>query len=245
SGAAWLGRFCHADPNLHRFVGEHVRDEEALQPDTLFAEVVHLPEGRVGNILSRPVLRGYEIPYLGDSGAPPDRQIPVTDLVLSVRHGRLVLRSASLDREVVPRLTSAHGFSRESLGVYRFLCALQHQGIAARLFLDWGVLRSSPFLPRVTAGRLILSLARWRIEKEELQRFDEAHGTELFREIQRWRSYRRLPRWVALADGDNTLPVDLDNVLSVEAFVSIVKQRQEATLVELFPEPSELLARGP
>ena len=57
SGANLLGRFCHADPELHRRVEEHLRAEEAHRPDAIFAEVVHLPEGRIGNVLCRPVLR--------------------------------------------------------------------------------------------------------------------------------------------------------------------------------------------
>ena len=77
-------------------VETHLRAEEALQPDAIFAEIVHLPEGRIGNILARPVLREYEIPFLGRSGAPPEQQIPVTDLRVSVAGSRVVLRSARL-----------------------------------------------------------------------------------------------------------------------------------------------------
>jgi len=44
SGARLLGRFCHADPRLHQLVEQHVRAEEALQPDAVFAEIVHLPK---------------------------------------------------------------------------------------------------------------------------------------------------------------------------------------------------------
>jgi hypothetical protein len=107
SGARLLGRFCHADPELHRWVVQHVRAEEALQPDAVFAEIVHLPEGRMGNVLARPILRGYEIPYLGRASVPPDRQIPVTDLLVSVSGEQIVLRSARLGRRVLPRLTAS------------------------------------------------------------------------------------------------------------------------------------------
>jgi thiopeptide-type bacteriocin biosynthesis protein len=56
---------------------------------------------------------------------------------------------------------------------------------------------------------------------------------------------RRLPRWIMLADEDNMLPIDLDNVLSVESFVHLVKQRSVAKLVEVFPGPDMLCAHGP
>ncbi len=245
SGAVLLGRFCHADPELRRHVEAHLRAEEALQPEAIFAEIVHLPEeGRLGNILLRPVLRPYEIPYLSPSRVPADRQLPLTDLAVSVVGEQVVLRSARLGRRVIPRLTSAHNFSRGQT-VYRFLCALQGQGSAARWGWDWGPLGDAPFLPRVVSGRLVLSRARWLVGKEELRAFAKAAGAALFAAVRGWRARRRLPRWVALADYDNELPVDLDNVLSVEAFVDAVKGRDKATLVELFPGPDELCARGP
>ncbi len=136
SGAVLLGRFCHADQTLLQLVRAHLRAEEARRPERVFAEIVHLPEGRIGNILCRPVLRDYEIPYLGRSGAPADRQLPVTDLLVSVRDGRIVLHSDRLGREVAPRLTTAHNYTWRSLGVYRFLCALQHQGMPPGLTWD-------------------------------------------------------------------------------------------------------------
>jgi hypothetical protein len=108
SGASLLGRFCHADATLTDRVRAHLRAEEATAPDAVFAEIVHLPEGRIGNILARPVLRDFEIVYLGRSGAPLDRRLPIDDLRLSIEGDRFVLRSARLRQRVIPRLTSAH-----------------------------------------------------------------------------------------------------------------------------------------
>src|SRR5262249_55010048 len=129
SGVTLFGRFCHGDPELRRCVEAHLRAEEALRPEAVFAEVVHLPDGRMGNILCRPVLRGHEIAFLGRSGAASIGQIPLADLYLTLADGRIVLWSRQLGREVIPRLTSAHNFARESLGLYRFLCALQGEGV--------------------------------------------------------------------------------------------------------------------
>lgn len=244
SGAVLLGRFCHADPELRRHVEQHLRAEEALHPEAVFAEIVHLPEGRIGNILARPVLRDYEIPYLGRSGTAAERQLPITDLHLAVRDGRLVLFSARLDREVIPRLTSAHNFLWKSLPIYRFLCALQTQGTAL-LVWDWGILQRAPYLPRITTGKLVLARAQWRAGKDELRSLGAKLGADRFRAFQAWRNARRLPRLVSLADGDNELPLDLDNVLCVETFVDRVKGRDEATLVEVFSTPDLLVASGP
>src|SRR5262249_17485757 len=118
-GATLLGRFCHSDPALHEVVTANIAAEHGLRPDAVFAEAVHLADGRLANISARPVLREHEIVYLGRSGAPADHQLPMTDLLVSVRDGRVVLRSRSLGREVVPRLTNAHNFVTGALGTYR------------------------------------------------------------------------------------------------------------------------------
>jgi thiopeptide-type bacteriocin biosynthesis protein len=244
-GALMLGRFCHADQTLHEFVRAHLRAEEARRPEQLFAEIVHLPDGRTGNVLCRPVLREYEIPYLGRSGAPADRQIPVTDLLVSVRNDRIVLRSRRLGREVVPRLTTAHDEDWRNLGVYRFLCALQRQDVVSELTWDWGPLREAPFLPRVVSGRLVLSRARWNLTEADLRALGQARGADQFAAVQAWRAERRLPRYVALVDRDHQLVIDLDNVLSVAALTHQLRGRGQAVLVEMFPDPDALCVTGP
>jgi thiopeptide-type bacteriocin biosynthesis protein len=239
-----LGRFCHADPALAREMVELLETEARHEPEAIFAEIVHLPEGRLGNILLRPVLRSHEITYLGRSGAPMDRQIPATDVMLSLENGRLVLRSARLGRRVIPRLTTAHYVER-SLGVYRFLCLLQHEGVGAGVRWEWGALETAPFLPRVRAGRLILSLARWRMTPADAKRLIAARGAERYRRVQEWRGRHRLLRWVALVEGDNRLPVDLDNILSVEAFAHLLKADRAAVLEEVHLGPDDLCVEGP
>ncbi len=245
SGARLLGRFLHADQELHQLVQAHLTAEEAVHPERVFAEVVHLPEGRVGNILSRPALRGYEIPYLGRSGAPADRQLPLSDLLVSVQGERIMLRSRRLGSEVVPRLTTAHNHIGRGLGVYRFLCALQFQQVTPGIMWDWGPLALVPFLPRVVSGRVILSRARWNLGEAELAAFREPRGARQFAAVQRLREQLRLPRYLALADGDNELLIDLDNVLSLEALAHEVRGRMSAPLVEMIPGPDQLCASGP
>ena len=242
SGARLLGRFCHGDPRLTESVRAHLRAEEALHPDRVYAEIAHLPEGRTGNILLRPLLREYEIPWLGRSGAPADRRIAPSDLLVSVVDGEIVLRSCRLRRRVVPRLTSAHDH-RHGIGVYRFLCALEGQGVRAGPMWDWGPLDAAPFLPRVVSGRLVLSRARWTIRRDELEGLGagDARG---FRAMQALRAARGLPRWIALVDGDNVLPVDFDNALAFASLAHLVRDRDVVAFQELYPPPGSMPAVG-
>jgi thiopeptide-type bacteriocin biosynthesis protein len=244
SGARMLGRFCRGDRELLAHVERHLRDEEALRSGAVFAEIVHLPEGRLGNVLARPVLRAFEIPFLGRSGAPPDRQLPLTDLNVAVDGARVVLLSERLGREVLPRLTSAHNYTHRSLGVYRFLCSLQTQGVSGSKAWSWGPLETMPFLPRLRSGRIVLSRARWVLGSPELDRLT-AKGADGFRELRDLRTELRLPRFVALADADAELRTDLDNPLSVDALLDLLRGRNRARLIEAWPEPERMCVTGP
>ncbi|MFC2118217.1 lantibiotic dehydratase family protein, partial [Bacteroidota bacterium] len=112
AGAANLNaRFCHADVNMQSHVDEVVKKEQLFFGDKILAEIVHLPEARTGNILLRPVLRDYEIPYLAKSGINKKYQIQPGELKISVnKEGRIILRSEKLNKEILPRLTTAHNY---------------------------------------------------------------------------------------------------------------------------------------
>jgi thiopeptide-type bacteriocin biosynthesis protein len=248
SGANLLGRFCHAHDALTTCVKKHVQAEEDAKSgeNVVFAEVAHLPEGRVGNILYRPVLRHYEIPFLAASRTPRDRQISVSDLLVSVENDRVILRSRRLGCQVLPRLTSAHSYSHgRNLKLYKFLCLLQGQGVAGTLAWNWGILDQVPFLPRVVIGNIVLAPARWRISKDVIRKLSSGRGPERLRGIHEWRVGAELPRFVLLAEADNRLLIDFENVLSIETLIEYIKNRESAMLLEMFPGPDGLCAHGP
>ena len=243
-GATFLGRFCHSDPALLELVRAHLAAEEALQPHALFAEIVHLADGRLANISARPVLRGHEIVFLGRSAAPRENQIEVGDLAVSVRGGRVVLRSMRLGREIVPRLTNAHNFSNRSLGTYRFLATLQHQDQRRIAFGATG-LDALPYVPRIRHGRVILRAAQWRILGTALAPLIAAKDGARVRAMRTLRTQLGLPRWICIEDGDHVLPVDLDNALALDSFAHLVRGKGVVHATELWPESSRLVARGP
>jgi class I lanthipeptide synthase len=78
-----------------------------------------------------------------------------------------------------------------------------------------------------------------------LKEMRHSSDQQLFQRVQKLRLKRNLPRWIIFSDGDHRLPVDLDNVLSVETFAHLVCKREEAILLELFPEPDPECAHGP
>jgi thiopeptide-type bacteriocin biosynthesis protein len=122
---------------------------------------------------------------------------------------------------------------------------LQGQGVIGGLSWSWGPLDAAPFLPRITAGRVVLSRAGWWMTAQEIEKLGKAEGMARFAAVREWMADRGLPRLVALADGDNELLVDLDNALSVDTFLDVIKGRDRARLFEFFPEPDRLCAHGP
>jgi lantibiotic biosynthesis protein len=246
SGANTVGRFCHLDPELEAGVRRHLREEEACRPDALFAEIVHLPEGRLGNILARPLLREYELAYLGRSGADECKVLGAEDLLVSVSGKRVTLRSRRLGREVIPRLTTAHAhMNPKNLSVYRFLGALQSQGVHSSWRWTWGMLDNAPRLPRVRCGKVVLAPAAWTLTRSHLEPLAKGSPASRVRALREWRERTKAPRFLALTDEDNELPVDFDNALSLEAFAQIVKNRPSCRLVELISGEDCLVAHGP
>ena len=78
-GANLLARFSHTDEKIGQFVEKITNKEQDLMPEVILAEIVHLPESRVGNILSRPHLRRYELLYLSNSDLPQEQLIDISD----------------------------------------------------------------------------------------------------------------------------------------------------------------------
>jgi len=150
-----------------------------------------------------------------------------------------------LGREVIPRLSNAANYYSNGADVYRFLAKLQDQSVQGGAW-TWGALEKEPQLPRVVHGRWIFSLATWNLGKAELEGLRKA-GTprERFKVVQELKLKRTLPRHILLRDGDNELPVDLENPLSVEAFYNIIRKRDQITLSEDFPGAENLVASGP
>lgn len=232
SGANLLGRFCHLHEDIHRMTADITASEAVLLPaSTVFAEIIHLPQDRIGNILLRPVLREYEIPFLGNSGAEADRQIRVDDLMVSVRNGRVLLRSRSLNKYVIPRLSTAHNFMFNSLPVYQFLCELQWQQSFRGLFFEEN--NDAAFNPEIRYKHIIVQRARWKLTKEDVKDLP-ATESALPDYISEWRKKRGLPQQLLLLDQDNELLIDCRYPESFRMLVAAIQANGECR-VTAFP----------
>lgn len=238
SGGNLLGRFCHLHPEIEKLTRTVLQNEEAHLPDAIFAEIVHLPESRTGNILMRPVLRNYEIPYLCGSTVEKEFQIAITDLWVGVENNKVMLRSKRLNKIVIPRMSTAHNFPMTTLPVYRFLCDLQFQQIK-QYGWNWGILENRPFLPRVSYGKYIFSKAKWVLTKEDVKDCDKKNDTELFEIFAEVVKKRNLPQYILLSQGDNELLLDLKNIFCVKLLLPEVNKYQSVILTETLDRPEQ------
>lgn len=248
SAAALLGRFCHLDEKILNHTLAITEKEEQIQPNVIFAEIVHLPESRIGNIMLRPTLRSYEIPYLAKAGVSENFEISPDDLYVSIKNDHIQLRSKRLNKEIVPRMSNAHNYSGQNpMPVYHFLCDMQHQRERIGLWFQWGdEANQLNYLPRVVYKSCILALARWIIRKKETESFTETKDDdELLIKIKDWRFLRNIPDKVVLADSDNKLYVDMNDPLSIRSWLSIVKKRQAFSLEEFLFNPATAVIHGP
>lgn len=222
SGANLLSRFCHGDEKLESTVKETLLKEENLHPEEIFAEVVHLPDGRAGNVVMRPTVRSYEIAILTKPSVEDDFIIKLNDLSVSITKGEVILRSKKLNKRIIPRLTNAHNYSR-GLPVYRFLCDLQNQGFNNLNFWNWSVFKNQPFLPRIQFGKIILNRATWNFKKKEfLEATKKESPFEYFNALKR--KYK-IPDKVALVEGDNELLLSMSSQLSLNILADKLKKR--------------------
>lgn len=236
NGAADLmGRFCSEKSQVRNIVTTICDMEEELNNDIVLAEIIHLPDARIGNVIRRPTVRNYEIPYLAKSILPKENQISVSDLYISLKNDRIKLYSKKLNKEVMPRLTNAHNYYSNSLPIYHFLCDLHSQDIRSGLSFDWGGLNLLyMFLPRVEYKNIILSKARWRIMITDILFLDgelDNEGT-LMAQIRIWRNKKQIPKWVQWVKSDNTLTLNLENYQMVNLFIEIIKKEKSIFIEE-------------
>lgn len=205
SAANLLGRFCHIDSKIENLVMDISVKEQQLEGDVILAEIAHLPESRTGNIALRPVLRDYEIHYLAYPGANIEKQIAITDILISVKNGNLVLRSKSLNKTIIPRLTNAHNYKFNSMPVYHFLCDMQAQNKRTNFRISWqGIFEKFDYLPRIRYKNFILSLQSWKIKRSELNEIENLDDGVLVEKITEIRNKHKLPIEVTISEGDNS-----------------------------------------
>ncbi|MEO6282319.1 MAG: lantibiotic dehydratase [Dyadobacter sp.] len=224
SAVNMLCRFADGIPGLEEKLHACTSEEERMHPDVVFAEIVHYPDSKAGNILTRPHLYSYQIPYLGHASVPGDFQILLSDLMVSVRNGDIVLRSKRLNKRIIPRLSSMHNF-RKGVPVYRFLCDLQDQDANLNMTWDWGILQKQAYLPRISYQKLIINRESWLLQGQDFRDKDNADVNAAIREL-------GLPENFTVASGDNELLINTSVAESIDLLLEICRKNETVRIME-------------
>ncbi|MFD2937784.1 lantibiotic dehydratase [Spirosoma flavum] len=230
SSAFFFGRFCHGDEYLRGAVETMCAWEQTQYSGDILAEIVHWPVSprRAGNVVSRPVLRPYEIPYLTPEGVSSEQTISLSDLLVSVTDaGQVILRSKKTYQRVRPQLSSAHNPAHGD-EVYQFLAYVQ-RAESQPFGWSWRSLSQLAFLPRLIYQNLVISPAQWIIRKESIPSNQIITAASL-------RELYSLPRYVQLVEGDNKLLLDLEFEPAQKVLVDEVAKQGKILLKEWLGE---------
>lgn len=240
SAAKLFGRFCNGNKEIHKLTTEIIQKETAYHSDKILAEIVHIPESRTGNILRRPVLRNFEIPYLSNSGVPAEYQIRLDDLMISIKNNTIILRSKKHNKEIIPCLSNAHNYSNKSLPIYHFLADLQSQNVKPIYSFSWGVLETHyNYFPRVIYKDIILCKAKWIVTNKEIESFYKQNSSPLLEFFTIWRTKHNIPRYANWVHFDNTLLIDFEKEIGIQLFLKSTQNHSIINLEEfLFTEES-------
>jgi thiopeptide-type bacteriocin biosynthesis protein len=225
-----LGRFAHLDEEMSAFCKALAGDEMRANEQIVFAEIIHIPEGRVSNIARREQFFNYEIPFLGTSDLDSEWQLTIEDLMVSIQRDEIILRSRKWNKRVVPRLSNAHNYANSSIAVYKFLAMLQHQGKSG-FEINWGSLaQNKRFLPRISYKHFILHRATWFLRESDIhdimQADDQLAALRLF--LSMW----EVAKLVCFCEGDNELFIDTGNDTYLQVLLKEMRGCNTVKLVE-------------
>ena len=231
-----LGRFAAMlGPTGQVALAETTQCAFPARPGVVTAELAYLPRRlRQANVAVRPAQHAFELP-VGTS--PAGRVLPLDELVVGVRDGRLRVWWPAGRVEV--EVAAGHMLSpAEAPAVCRFLAEAGRDGRAQLGGFSWGSAGGFPFLPRVQAGRVILRPASWRLDTAVLAG-DPRGGLEW------WREEWRVPRHVLLGGGDRRLLLDLDDPAQAGQLRDELGAGRPVLLHEAVPGPDDAWLPGP
>lgn len=190
--------------------------------ELLPAELIFTPQSHHANLLQVP-FEGAIIASRREGLPKRHIRIEPRDIVIGIEGKRFAAFSRKLKRRLL---------IRESYMLYvpyfapphmRLLSLIGSQDHLQPMPFRWGSLHTAPFAPRVRHGRLVLSIARWVVPRQEL----EASKNRLPQFIAAWRSQWNVPRWVYIVERDLKLLLDLESPVSCDLIRENIAPRND------------------
>ncbi len=239
NGVGLISRFAYMSDAIKDFTHHISNQEQSNSQDVIFAEVVHTPGGRIANVARPSGIYPFEIPVFSSGLKSHDKQISVTDLMVSVTNNEIVLRSKKLKMRIIPRILNAYNHTLSNVGIYRFLAAIQHQGIIG-LELNWSYLiQGRRIIPRISFNNVVLQRAAWQWTLIDMETIRNSKNpiTMLRRFLTRW----KVPQLIVLEQGDNELFIDTNQEAYLELLWQEMHKMKKGRLIEwLYGKPDSM-----
>lgn len=223
-----LTRFSYMSLFIKRLTEDIANREQACTNYNL-ATINHWPNERIGNVIQRPEIRKYEIPYLCTNSKNNATKITLNDLFVSIENEKIVLKSKSLSKDITPTIDNAHVYNFANNPIYYFLCDLQNQNKNTTV-ISYGIKieEYGGFIPRIMYKNCIIHRAEWQILENEIKDYTETSQDNLINYFKR----RHIPNNIIVTEGDNELFLDLTDDLSLQILLSYIKKKKRLIIAE-------------
>jgi lantibiotic biosynthesis protein len=230
ANASLIGRFAYLDHEIEKLCFDIRNNEKINNPDIIFADIRHIPAGKIGNVTRNNSFSDYEICFLTEGSVKEENQILLNDLMISIENDEVIIRSKSLDKRIIPRLSNAYNFSSSTIPAFRFLCSLQYQNVSGLSFsLDYNF-GHKRFFPRIVYKKIILHRASWILREQDV--------AEILRQNSPLNALKdhlediQIQQFVSLIDGDNELFLDLHNDSYLILLLEEIRKKNKVILTE-------------
>jgi len=220
------GRFTLASEKFEQLSREIAALEAESNPDIIFFDISYNAELTVDNVSRRRAIYDYELNLLNYPGT--SQILTVDDIVLSVSGERVILRSKTLGRRLVPRMASAYNYRRSKLPVFRFLYDMSFHNIIADLSFDpTDIVKGRKFYPTVQFRNIVLSQRKIKLTKHDLQTIDPVETI-----IKTLKDANIYPV-VRIHKGEEDTVFNLDSDIQINLLVQEIRKSGEAWIEQL------------
>ena len=229
SASKIIGRFTNNE-DIKVLAKEITEYEQVFFKNHTLAEIIHIPENKIGNIVQRNIKREAEIPYL--SNPTNSNSIFVDNLYLQYINGTLNIFDKITKKNIIPIFSNAFNSQYPSnLPIIDFLLDVQDQyNIKNNAYLNVEkYLKFYNHIPRFQyLDNIILSLEMWRLTIDDFINCNS--------DIDEYIKSLKVPRFFYIVEDDNTLLIDSGNNEMREILLSELKKKKELIITEFLDE---------
>lgn len=224
SATSISGRFALAIPEIDTFCKDIAAWEQKANPEVLFFDIGYTKEINVDNINRRPAIYEKQLNILNyDTSAQP---LSVNDILISIQEGHVVLRSKSLGKRLIPRMSTAYNHLRSDLSVLRLLLDIQYQGITTDLVPR--ITNMAPglsYYPRIQFRNIIVSPATWKINDKIIKGVNSKN--EQHSVLKTYLNEVITCNYLKVGHADQTLLLDVNSDADLVLLVDMLQKRKE------------------